>query len=69
MLGRRSVGGREQVAMQIGPFNVQTVDECLDILEEVFQCGMWKELNNEDRLRIVGRLEHVLDIAQLKSMP
>ncbi len=55
--------------MQIGPFNVQTVDECLDILEEVFQCGMWKELNNEDRLRIVGRLEHVLDIAQLKSMP
>ena len=54
--------------MQIGPFDVQTVDECLDILEAVFQSGLWKELNNEDRLRIVGRLEHVLEIAQLKSM-
>ncbi len=53
--------------MRIGPFDVKTVDECLDLLEDVFQSGMWKELNNEDRLRLVGRLEHVLEIAQLRS--
>ena len=55
--------------MKIAPFDVQTVDKCLDLLEDVFQSGMWKELDNEDRLRLVGRLEHVLDIAQLRSMP
>ena len=54
--------------MQIGSFNVQTVDDCLDILESAFQADLWKNLNNEDRLKIVGRLEHVLEMAQLRSL-
>jgi hypothetical protein len=54
--------------MRIGPFDVQTVDDCLDILESAFQSDLWKNLNNEDRLKIVGRLEHVLEVAQLRSM-
>jgi hypothetical protein len=55
--------------MKIGSVDIQTVDECLDVLEAVFTSGQWRELNNEDRLRIVGKLENVLELAQLKSIP
>jgi hypothetical protein len=37
--------------VKIGLVGVQTVDECLDLLEDIFQAGQWRELNNEDRLR------------------
>ena len=52
--------------MRIGPN--ETVDDCLDILQTVFQSSAWRQLPNEDRLRIVGRLEHILEIAQLKTI-
>ena len=51
--------------MRIGPVEVTTVDDRLNILEGAFQSRMWKNLNNEDRLRIVGRLEHILELSQL----
>ena len=54
--------------MKIGSFNADTVDDCLNILEDAFRSDMWRQLPNEDRLMIVGRLEHILETAQLKSM-
>ena len=54
--------------MKIRPVNADTVDDCLNILEDAFRSDMWRQLPNEDRLRIVGRLEHVLELAQLKTI-
>src|SRR5215467_1843636 len=55
--------------MKIGSVDVKTVDECLEVLEGAFQSDMWRDLNNQDKIRIVGKLEHVLELAQLRSMP
>jgi hypothetical protein len=37
----------------MGPVDVQTVDEWLDVLEAAFQSPMWKELGEQDRRRYV----------------
>lgn len=50
--------------MRIGSVEVKTVDECLDVLEGAFQSDMWQDLNNEDKTRIVDRLEQILELAQ-----
>lgn len=50
--------------MKIGSVDVTTVDECLYVLEGAFQADMWRDLNNQDKIRIVGKLEHVLELAQ-----
>ena len=50
--------------MQIGSVDIQTVDECLDVLEDAFQSEMWRRLVGQERIRLVGRLSHILEIAE-----
>jgi len=54
--------------MKVGPVDVQTVDDCLDILEVAIQSDMWKQLNEQERIRLVGRLSHVLEVAEMKEL-
>jgi hypothetical protein len=41
--------------MKIGPFDAQTVDDCLDILEASFGSGLWREVPKDERLRLFLR--------------
>jgi hypothetical protein len=52
--------------MQIGPH--KTVDDYLDILETAFQSSAWRQLPNNERLRIVGRLTHILEVAEKQDL-
>jgi len=54
--------------MKIGPVDVQTVDECLDILEQAVQSGMWKQLNEQEIIRLLSRLSHILETAEMKEL-
>ena len=54
--------------MKIGPFDVKTVDDCLDVLEAVFQSDMWKQLPQQEQTRIVGRLTYILEITETSSL-
>jgi hypothetical protein len=47
---------------------VATIGELLEKLEATFQSDEWRQMNNEDKIKIVGKLEHVLEIAQIKSI-
>jgi len=46
--------------MRIGQFDVNTVDECLDVLEAAFQSDMWRHLPEQERRRLVTRLYMIL---------
>jgi acyl-CoA reductase-like NAD-dependent aldehyde dehydrogenase len=46
--------------MEVGRFDVATVDECLDTLEAAFQADMWRQLPEQDRRRLVNRLYIIL---------
>jgi len=50
--------------MRVGSVDIQTVGDCLDILEAAFQSPIWEQLPEEDKIRLVGRLTHVLEIAE-----
>jgi hypothetical protein len=52
--------------MQIGPN--ETVDDYLDILLTVFQSSAWRQLPNNERLRIVGKLTHILEVAETQDL-
>ncbi len=54
--------------MRIGPFDVQTVDDCLDVLEACFQSELWRELPNEQRIHLVGRLSHIMEITEKQDL-
>jgi len=54
--------------MKIGSVDVQTVDQCLDVLEQAVQSDIWKQLNEQDRTRLVFRLSHILEIAEMKEL-
>jgi len=54
--------------MRIGRADVQTVDQCLDVLEAAFRSDLCTQLNEQDRTRLVSRLTHILETAQLKEL-
>jgi len=54
--------------MKISPFNVKTVDDCLDILEAAFQSPMWEQLPQQERIRLVGRLSHIMEIVERRDL-
>jgi hypothetical protein len=54
--------------MKSGNVDVSTVDQCLDVLEACFQSPMWNELPEQEKIRLVGRLSHMLEIAERKDL-
>jgi acyl-CoA reductase-like NAD-dependent aldehyde dehydrogenase len=54
--------------MKIGPVDVKRLDECLDVLEQAFQSPMWKQLNEQDRTRLLFRLSDILETAEKKEL-
>ncbi len=50
--------------MKVGPFDVRTLDDCLDIVEIAFKSPMWKQLPQEEKTRLVGRLSYILEITE-----
>ena len=43
-------------------------DECVDVLEDATQSDIWKQLDEQERIRLVGRLSHILETAELKEL-
>jgi hypothetical protein len=54
--------------MKVGSVDVKTVDDCLDVLENCFQSPMWKELPQEEKTRLIGRLSYILEITERKEL-
>jgi hypothetical protein len=54
--------------MNRGPVDVKTVDECLNVLVAAIQSDMWRQLDEQERIRLVGRLSNTLEIAELKEL-
>ncbi len=54
--------------MNIGPVDAKTVDECLDVLEDCFQSPMWKELPQEEKTRLIGRLSYILEVTEKQEL-
>jgi hypothetical protein len=56
------------LSMAIGqPIDVKTVDDCLNVLEVAFQSRRWKQLPQQERIRLVGRLSHIMEIAEKRD--
>jgi acyl-CoA reductase-like NAD-dependent aldehyde dehydrogenase len=51
-----------------GPIDMTTVDDCLAILEAAFQSRRWKQLPQQERIRLVGRLSHIMEIAERRDL-
>jgi hypothetical protein len=73
MIGRNepiqpTPNNKAEATMKIGPFDVKTVDECLDVLEDCVQSPMWKELPQEEKTRLIGRLSHILEITEKQEL-
>ena len=47
-----------------GSFDAKTVDDCLDVLEAAFQSDLWKQIDNQEKVRLIERVDYVLGIAQ-----
>jgi len=50
--------------MKVGLFDVRTLDDCLDIVEIAFKSPMGKQLPQEEKTRLVGRLSYILEITE-----
>jgi hypothetical protein len=46
--------GRSEASMKVGPFDVRTLDDCLDIVENAFQSAMWKQLPQDEKRAIAN---------------
>jgi hypothetical protein len=51
-----------------GPLVVKTVDGCLAILEVAVQFRKWKQLHQQERIRLVVRLSHIMEIAETRGL-
>ena len=51
--------------MKIGSVDVH---ECLDVLEAATQSDIWKQLDEQERMRLVGRLSHILERAEITEL-
>jgi hypothetical protein len=57
------------LSMLIGePIDITTVDDCLAILEATFQSRRWKQLPQQERIRLVGRLSRIVEIAEGRDL-
>ena len=54
--------------MKIGPFDVRTVDDCLDILEDAVKSAMWEQLPQDEKTRLIGRLSYILEITDKQEL-
>jgi hypothetical protein len=54
--------------MKVGSVDVKTVDECLDALEDCFQSPMFRELPQEEKTRLIGRLSAILEITEKQEL-
>ena len=50
--------------MKVGPFDVRTPDDCLDIMEIAFKSEMWRQQPQQERTRLIGRLSHILEATE-----
>ena len=48
--------------------DVQTVDECLDVLEHSVQSDMWKQLPDQEKTRLIGRMSYILEITEKQEL-
>jgi hypothetical protein len=51
-----------------GSIDVKLVDDCLDVLKAAFRSPRWKKLPQQERIRLVGRLSHVMEIAERRDL-
>jgi hypothetical protein len=51
-----------------GPIDMKTVDDSLAILEVAVQSRRWKQLPQQERIRLVGRLSHIMEIAERRDL-
>ena len=58
--------------MTIGAFDVaatvRVVEDCLDGLQTAVQSSYWKKLPEQERTRLVFRLSHILETAEMKEL-
>src|SRR6266849_6683907 len=58
--------------MKVGPFDVRTLDDCLDIVQDAFQSPMWQQLWQQlpvhEKTRLIGRLSNILAIAERREL-
>jgi hypothetical protein len=54
--------------MKVGPFDVRTLDDCLDIVENAFKSEMWRQQPQEENTRIIGRLSYILEITEKQEL-
>jgi len=54
--------------MKVGPFDVRTLDDCLGIVENAFKSEMWRQLRQEEKTRIIGRLSYILEITDKQEL-
>ncbi len=54
--------------MKIGNVDINTVNGRLDVLDACFRSPMWKELPEQEKIRLVGRLSHILEIAERRDL-
>jgi hypothetical protein len=51
-----------------GPIDVKTADDYLAILEVAVQSRKWKQLPQQERMRLVDRLSHIREIAKTRDL-
>lgn len=57
------------LSMLIGQsIDVRTVDDCFNLLEAAFQSPRWRQLPQQERTRLVGRLSHIMEIARRRDL-
>jgi hypothetical protein len=54
--------------MKIGPFDIKTVDDCLDIIQDAFQSSMFRQLPEQEKTRLIGRLSYILEITEKQEL-
>jgi hypothetical protein len=54
--------------MKVGPFDVRTLDDCFDIVENALQSAMWKQLPQDEKTRLIGRLSYILETTEKQEL-
>jgi hypothetical protein len=49
--------------MNIRQVDIKTLDDCLDVLETSIKSDLWKQLDSQEQLRLIARLDHTLTSA------
>jgi ATP-dependent Clp protease ATP-binding subunit ClpA len=48
--------------------DAREVDGVLDFLEATFQSPMWEQLSQQERIRLAGRLSHIMEIVERRDL-